>query len=60
MKTVDDILVVEKMKSFSIPKNDFNYYLKLSNNTVILVTKEEFHLNRLGTELRLESEVEYK
>ena len=60
MKRVDDILVVGKTKTFDRLKNDVDYYLRLSDNTEIAVSKEEFYLNIVGTELRLESEVEYK
>ncbi len=60
MKTVDDMLVVGKAKTFNKLKNDMNYYLQLSNNTEIAVSKEEFYVNIVGMKLRLESEVEYK
>ena len=37
-----------------------NYYLQLSNNTEIAVSKEEFYVNSVGMKLRLESKVDYK
>ena len=60
MKTVDDILIVGKTKSINRSTNDTDYYLKLSDNTEISVSKEEFYSNIVGTTLRLESAVEYK
>ena len=57
---INDTLVVGKTKSYNVFKNDFKYYLELSDNTKIAVSKEEFYVNSVGTKLRLESEVAYK
>ena len=61
MKTVEEMLVVVgKSKSYNVLKDDFKYYLQLSDNTEIAVSKEEFYLNSEGMKLRLESAVDYK
>ena len=59
MKT-KQMLVIGKTKVFNTSTNDVSYYIKLSDNTQIPVSKEEFYVNIVGTELRLESKVEYK
>ena len=59
-EVLEMLVVVGKAKTFNKLKNDTNYYLQLSNNTEIAVSKEEFYSNSVGMKLRLESKVEYK
>lgn len=53
-------MIVKYLGKLTDRFDNTTYYATLDNGEDVILTKEEFYVNKVGFNLRLESEAEYK